>query len=55
LKKGYLTYRQAQSKYGIQGRSTTLKWLRKRGRLNWKNYQELGQGKHQRKKISHSD
>ena len=35
VEKGYLTYRQAQTKYGIQGRSTVLKWLRKHGRLNW--------------------
>lgn len=35
VEKGYLTYRQAQSKYGIQGRSTVLKWLRKHGKLNW--------------------
>lgn len=35
VEKGFLTYRQAQSKYGIQGRSTVLKWLRKHGQLNW--------------------
>ncbi|MCX7736794.1 MAG: hypothetical protein N2319_08775 [Candidatus Kapabacteria bacterium] len=35
VEKGYLTYRQAQKKYGIQGKSTVLKWLRKHGRLNW--------------------
>lgn len=35
VEKGYLTYREAQKKYGIQGRSTVLKWLRKHGRLNW--------------------
>lgn len=32
---GALTYREAQDKYGIQGRSTVLTWLRKHGRLNW--------------------
>lgn len=31
-----LTYKQAQRKYGIQGRSTVLKWLRKHGRLDWR-------------------
>ena len=36
VEKGELTYKQAQSKYGIQGRSTVLVWLRKHGRLNWK-------------------
>lgn len=35
VEKGELTYKQAQSKYGIQGRSTVLIWLRKHGRLNW--------------------
>lgn len=35
VEKGYLTYIQAQSKYGIKGHSTVLKWLRKHGRLNW--------------------
>ncbi|AJI81105.1 transposase IS1669 [Yersinia enterocolitica] len=29
VKKGEMTYRQAQDRYGIQGRSTVLKWLRK--------------------------
>jgi transposase-like protein len=31
-----LTYKQAQRKYGIQGRSTVLVWLRKHGRLDWR-------------------
>ena len=35
VEKGYLSYKQAQRKYGIQGRSTVLVWLRKHGRLNW--------------------
>lgn len=35
VEKGYLTYKQAQTKYGIQGRATVLVWLRKHGRLNW--------------------
>jgi transposase-like protein len=35
VEKGELTYKQAQDKYGIQGRSTVLVWLRKHGRLNW--------------------
>ncbi len=37
VEKGDFTYKQAQKKYGIQGRSTVLVWLRKHGRLNWKN------------------
>lgn len=36
VEKGYLTYKQAQTKYGIQGRSTVLVWLRKHGKLDWK-------------------
>jgi len=32
---GELTYKQAQDRYGIQGCSTVLVWLRKHGRLNW--------------------
>lgn len=36
IEKGYLTYKQSQKKYGIQGRSTVLVWLRKHGTLDWK-------------------
>ena len=36
VEKGELTYKQAQVRYGIQGRSTVLVWLRKHGRLDWK-------------------
>lgn len=35
VEKGDLTYKQAQQKYNIQGRSTVLIWLRKHGRLAW--------------------
>ncbi|MFD2516273.1 hypothetical protein ACFSRY_20545, partial [Pontibacter locisalis] len=35
VESGDLTYKQAQKKYGIQGRSTVLVWLRKHGRLTW--------------------
>jgi transposase-like protein len=35
VEKGELTYKQAQERYGIQGRSTVLVWLRKHGRLDW--------------------
>jgi transposase len=37
VEKGEMTYKQAQNRYGIQGRSTVLIWLRKHGRLNWHN------------------
>ena len=36
IEKGDLTYKQAQSIYGIQGKSTVLVWLRKYGNLDWK-------------------
>jgi transposase-like protein len=37
VEKGEMTYKQAQRRYGIQGRSTVLVWLRKHGTLNWTN------------------
>ncbi len=36
VEKGELTCKQAQMRYGIQGKSTVLVWLRKHGRLDWK-------------------
>jgi transposase len=36
IEKGCLTYKESQKKYGIQGRSTVLVWLRKHGILDWK-------------------
>jgi len=36
VEKGELTYKQAQLRHGIQGKSTVLVWLRKHGRLDWK-------------------
>ncbi len=36
VEKGELSYKQAQKKYGIQGRSTVLVWLRKHSILDWK-------------------
>jgi transposase-like protein len=35
VEKGDLTWKQSQAKYGIQGRSTVLVWLRKHGTLDW--------------------
>ena len=35
VEKGDMTYKQAQKRYGIQGRSTVLVWLRKHGKLDW--------------------
>ena len=35
VEKGEMTYKQAQEKFGIQGRSTVLKWLRRYGQQDW--------------------
>lgn len=35
VEEGELTYKQAQDRYGIQGCSTVLVWLRKHGKLDW--------------------
>ena len=35
IEKGELTYKDAQRRYGIQGRSTVLVWLRKHGHQRW--------------------
>ena len=35
VEQGVLTYKQAQYRYGIQGKSTVLVWLRKYGTLDW--------------------
>ncbi len=45
VEKGYLSYKESQKKYGIQGRSTVLVWLRKHGTLDWKNKKPM-KGKH---------
>ena len=35
VEKGQLTYIQVQGKYGIQGKTTVLTWLRKYGKQDW--------------------
>ena len=42
VENGEMTYKQAQDRYGIQGCSTVLVWLRKHGRLDW----SMGTPKH---------
>lgn len=37
VERGELTYLQAQDRYGIQGSSTVLSWLRKYGHMDWYN------------------
>lgn len=41
VEKGHLTWKQSQRKYGIQGRSTVLVWLRKHGSLDWTSKQPM--------------
>lgn len=47
VEKGELTYKQAQKKYGIQGRSTVLVWLRKHGRQDWSQGASIRSGRSQ--------
>lgn len=35
VESGELAYKQAQARYGIQGRSTVLTWLRRYGHQDW--------------------
>lgn len=35
VEKGEITYKQAQKKFGIQGTSTVLVWLRRYGQQDW--------------------
>ncbi len=47
-----MTYRQAQERYGIQGCSTVLNWLRKYGRLDWQTPEKRGlRGGHMTKPL----
>lgn len=52
VEKGHLTYKQSQKKYGIQGRSTVLVWLRKHGRLDWTSKLPMKEKAPPRTKIS---
>ena len=52
VEKGYLTYKKSQKKYGIQGRSTVLNWLRKHGSLDWKSKKPMKEKKPPKKYIS---
>ena len=52
VEKGLLTYKQAQVKYGIQGRSTVLVWLRKHGQLDWKSNRPMKDKQPPRRKIN---
>ncbi|PZF73224.1 IS3 family transposase, partial [Taibaiella soli] len=41
IEKGALSQSEAQLKYGIQGNSTILIWLRKHGILDWNSKQTM--------------
>lgn len=51
VEKGELTYKQAQKKYGIQGRSMVLVWIRKHGTLDWKELPTMTQKKTPEQRI----
>ena len=52
VEKGFLTYKQSQRKYGIQGKCTVLIWLRKHGTLDWKSKQPVKEKQPPKKYIS---
>ena len=51
VEKGELSYKQAQKKYGIQGRSNVLVWLRKHSILDWKELPTMNHNKTPEQKI----
>lgn len=51
VEKGDFTYKEAQRRYGIQGRSTVLIWLRKHGRLDWASSNTMSKKEPPNKKI----
>ncbi len=51
IEKGELTYMEAHKRYGIQGHSTVLKWLRKHGRLDWREQSSMKERQSPHKKI----
>ena len=48
---GLLTVTQAKNKYGIQGRSTVLLWLRKYGNFDWENQSPSSMSKTPEQKL----
>lgn len=51
VERGEMTYKEVQRKYGIQGRSTVLIWLRKHGRLDWRRSNPMDGNKTPQQKI----
>jgi transposase-like protein len=50
IERGQLTVTEAAKKYGIQNRTTVVKWLRKFGNFDWKNKHHLLCQSHQNKR-----
>jgi transposase len=44
IERGELTPRQAKDRYGIQGSSTVMAWLRKHGGPQWRKASSMGKG-----------
>ena len=51
VESGILSVTQAKNKYGIQGRSTVLNWLRKYGNFDWENQSPSSMSKSPEQKI----
>jgi len=51
IEKGVLSQNEAQRRYGIQGNSTILIWLRKHGTLDWNSEQTMSKKATPNKKI----
>lgn len=51
VEKGQLTVTGAKRKYGIQGRSTVLNWLRKYGKFDWENQTPSNMPKSSERKL----
>lgn len=51
VEKGDFTYKEAQRRYGIEGRGRALIYLRKHGRSNWSSYNTMSKNDPLNKKI----
>ena len=51
VESGLLSVTQAKNKYGIQGRSTVLLWLRKYGNFDWENQSPSSMSKTPEQKL----
>lgn len=51
IERGEMSSREARLKYGIQGDSTVVKWLRKYGTFDWEHQTPLNMPKSQEQKL----